>query len=589
MFGAVLLHRNLLKPLAAIVLGAIVVVVGLVVTSAYRQDVGRLERTAHLLGNALEAELDQVRRTALDYGWWDGADAARRFGPERPWRERRLGAWLADQFGYAWTFVIDGEGRTVDADRGGEPREVAAEDILGPGLAELIAAARTGPDEKPRALGGVLPARGQPHLVGVSAISPDISGPHARAADGGAVLVVTRAIDADLLASIAATYLIQDLRLVPATAAPPRASLPLESVDGRVLAHVAWGGPRMLGDVLPPLVVGLIAVALFSLVAMRETGRAARGIAEGERRLRDFADSASDWLWETDEALRITYLSERFEEVTGLDPASLLGRTWTDLRITDAEVDSLWRQHRDDVAAHRPFRDLVYPFLDGNGRRRFAQVSGAPVHDAAGRFRGYRGTGRDNTARVEAESRIRHLAQHDALTDLPNRVLLMDRLHQAFARVRREGGMAAVLCLDLDGFKAINDSLGHAAGDRVLGQIARRLRETVREVDTVARIGGDEFVVVQTAIEARDAPAVLAHRLLARLCEPWVVDGEEVRTGAGIGIACFPEDGATPEDVLRHADIALYHAKEAGIGQTVFFRPGMTLPQRSPTRRHEPL
>lgn len=166
--------------------------------------------------------------------------------------------------------------------------------------------------------------------------------------------------------------------------------------------------------------------------------------------------------------------------------------------------------------------------------------------------------------RLQAEERARHLALHDALTGLPNRRLLQDRLVQLFAQAQREGWSVAVMFIDLDHFKTINDSLGHATGDEVLREIAGRLTETVRGGDTVSRIGGDEFVIVFPHVRAvADVPAI-ASKLLVRLSEPCNVEGRNLRVTPSIGISIFPADGDDAHKLLSRADAAMYHAKAMG-------------------------
>lgn len=176
----------------------------------------------------------------------------------------------------------------------------------------------------------------------------------------------------------------------------------------------------------------------------------------------------------------------------------------------------------------------------------------------------------DITEIKRAEERIRHLAHHDPLTGLPNRRLLDDRLDQACHFARRSGQHVGVMLVDLDNFKVINDEHGHESGDRVLREAARRLRESVREVDTVARHGGDEFVVVLAELrQAADATRI-ARKILQSLMQPITVDGRAFRLGASIGISTYPNDGADPEDLLKKADLAMYRAKASGRGRFEF-------------------
>ncbi|MCO5161235.1 MAG: diguanylate cyclase [Mesorhizobium sp.] len=177
----------------------------------------------------------------------------------------------------------------------------------------------------------------------------------------------------------------------------------------------------------------------------------------------------------------------------------------------------------------------------------------------------------DVTEQRRAQAMIAHMAHHDALTKLPNRVLFRDRLEQAVALAGR-GAVMALHYLDVDGFKPVNDRLGHKAGDELLVAIAERLLGTVRKHDTVARLGGDEFAIVQTGIrESRDAVS-LATRVMKAIAAPFPVAGEAVSIGISIGIAIAPSDGLEPEDLLRKADAAMYASKGSGRSRISFFQ-----------------
>lgn len=163
-----------------------------------------------------------------------------------------------------------------------------------------------------------------------------------------------------------------------------------------------------------------------------------------------------------------------------------------------------------------------------------------------------------------ARNRIWHLAHHDPLTDLPNRWLFNDRLDQALRRAQRQGEVVALHYFDLDEFKAVNDSFGHLTGDRLLVAVAQRLRTCVRDSDTLARIGGDEFAIVQSGVSDRAGAVLLAERMLAALGTPLAIDGHTLHVSASIGIALYPDHGDVPEQLHYAADQALYRAKAAG-------------------------
>ncbi len=186
----------------------------------------------------------------------------------------------------------------------------------------------------------------------------------------------------------------------------------------------------------------------------------------------------------------------------------------------------------------------------------------------------------DITARKRAEERIAHMARHDALTGLPNRLLLRDKMEEALAR-GEDGDEFAVLCLDLDNFKAVNDSLGHPAGDSLLQAVTRRLQVCVRETDTISRLGGDEFAILQPGPNAPERAATLARRIIEVLGAAFTIEGQQVVVGASIGIALAPHDGAEPDQLLKNADLALYRAKDDGRRTYRFFETQMDINQQS--------
>jgi diguanylate cyclase (GGDEF)-like protein len=181
----------------------------------------------------------------------------------------------------------------------------------------------------------------------------------------------------------------------------------------------------------------------------------------------------------------------------------------------------------------------------------------------------------DVTGRKETERRIAHMARHDALTGLPNRTLFHERLEEALASSRRNGENVALLCLDLDHFKTVNDTLGHPTGDALLRAVAERLRADLRQEHTVARLGGDEFAILLRGGAQPDDASGLARRLIAALNEPFVLGEDQVTAGVSIGIAIGPSDGADADLLFKHADLALYRAKADGRNLSRFFEPEM--------------
>ena len=297
-----------------------------------------------------------------------------------------------------------------------------------------------------------------------------------------------------------------------------------------------------------------------------EERKARQALAEREQRFRDVVHASGEYVWETDAQWRYTYLSERVEAVLGYARNELLGRT-------PHEFMPLGEAHFPDAKA--PFRDVVRRSITKSGGVIWQSVSGVPRLDAAGSLIGYRGTAADVTARKQAEARIEYLATRDALTGLPNRALLTDRAGQAILTAARSRTQLAVLCVDLDRFKLVNDSLGHQAGDALLRAVADRLQNTLGREDTLARLGGDDFVLLWNGLKSAEDAAVLAQRILSILARPFTVEGNTLNVGASIGISIYPNDGRDFAELLKNADAALYDAKENGGGTWRLFAPAL--------------
>jgi diguanylate cyclase (GGDEF)-like protein/PAS domain S-box-containing protein len=301
-------------------------------------------------------------------------------------------------------------------------------------------------------------------------------------------------------------------------------------------------------------------------------------LRESEARFRSLSDLSSDWYWEHDAEGRFMQLAGDLS-VNGIPLSSVMGRTRWEigaLNMTDAD----WMAHRAVLQAQQPFRDLELQRERPDGTMHWISVSGVPVVDAQGTLRGYRGVGRDITERKRVESQIEQLAFYDALTGLPNRRLLLDRLQRSLASVQRTQTQGALLFIDLDNFKDLNDTLGHDTGDQLLLQAAQRLKACVREIDTVARFGGDEFVVLveglsYDAAHASAEAALVASHIATTLGKPYALGDTSHHSTPSMGIALFGQQACTVDELLKHADLAMYQAKAAGRNTQRFFDPDM--------------
>jgi len=436
----------------------------------------------------------------------------------------------------------------------------------------------------------------------------------------------------------------------------------------------------------------------FRRLATQNAGleEAAIRLSEGKETLRAYAEMSVDWFWEQDAAFRFRQRTNT-PFMTASDDT---GKTRWDLAGA-AMSEERWAPHKADLAARLPFRNFCWERLDSDGSRHFMTISGNPVFERDGAFSGYRGTGREITAEVEAkerselgrqqfdavlsnitqgvcffdsdkrlllwnrryveiydlpteaicigrtledilryriaagtepdqslsdylgwqeqlaaanrpsrsvialkdgrfiaisyqpmagggwvatnedvtdrqraEARVVFAARHDALTNLANRVLFRERMEQALGMAGR-GSHFAVLCLDMDKFKQVNDTMGHPAGDELLVAVADRLQACVREGDTVARLGGDEFAIIQLAVSQPDDAEVLASRILAAFTRPFDLKVGQIAASVSIGVSVAPGDSASYETLMRDADIALYLAKTEGSSTARFFEPEM--------------
>ncbi len=488
-------------------------------------------------------------------------------------------------------------------------------------------------------------------------------------------------------------------RQVLATGEPARpAELRFRRLDGSYFP--AEARPSVVAEGGKPALLAIIR-------DISDRKRAEAELKASEERFRDYAELSSDWFWEMGPDLRFTWFSDNVQSVLGVPPAQLIGRSRLDLISAEWDRERV-RAHLETLRRREPFRDFAYPWRHPSGERRWLSVSGKPIFDEAGRFLGYRGTGRDVTAWREAqlalqeserryrelvhtspdailvhragriifanqqaadlvglerpedfigrtitefvvpddhallkarwmrldlggrvgpaelrikrpdgsllfvetraaritdqgapailvvardvterrlaEEQLRFLAHHDPLTALPNRTLFRDRLRQALAFARRSGGVVGLLLFDLDGFKGINDSLGHTAGDQLLVAVADRLRRLVRDCDTVCRLGGDEFAVLLPGLRSRRDGLRVARRVMTAVDAPLQIGGHQCRVSASVGFASWPRDGGEADELLAAADLALYAAKSGRRGGLASFQPAM---RKAAERRRE--
>jgi diguanylate cyclase (GGDEF)-like protein/PAS domain S-box-containing protein len=290
---------------------------------------------------------------------------------------------------------------------------------------------------------------------------------------------------------------------------------------------------------------------------------ALRALQLSEERYRLMAENSTDLIARTTASGVFVYASDAIRVLAGYEPSDLLGRTVAEFVVEDDRhvLDRATAELQEGAHASRTFS---YRARRKDGSHVWFETTSRAIRNASGAVEEIVSVSRDISERREAEAQIEYQAYHDALTGLPNRLLFRDRLTIALAHAKRQQSPLAVMFLDLDRFKHVNDTLGHSLGDDLLRAVAARLRSVLREGDTIARMGGDEFTILLDDLATAEDAAKTAQKLLDVVAHPLRIEGHELYVTTSIGIAMYPDDGATAEALLKNADSAMYRAKEIG-------------------------
>ena len=406
----------------------------------------------------------------------------------------------------------------------------------------------------------------------------------------GAALALTWAVPPLFFAPDASTYEVLGLWVVLSilmtASATAMAGLPLATISflgllGGAIAFalVLQGADIAAGAAL--LFTAIVAYSCFSrgraLVLIRASELA---LAERDETvsllLREFESSEADWLWEIDAARRICRASPRFAFAVGLEPKAL-----NNLPFLQVLAGSTWeagnfapglRELSEKLKSREAFRDLLLA-VQVNGEQRWWQLSASPRFDERDHFCGFRGVSSDVTEARNSADKINRMARYDTLTGLPNRLLINETLGRAMAEAEKWTGRCAFMMIDLDRFKAVNDTLGHPIGDRLLGRVSERLGQLMTENEMIGRLGGDEFAVVVKDATDQGRLEKLALTIIRTLSAPYEVDQHTLFIGCSVGMAVGPRDGRTAEMLIRSADLALYRSKDDGGGTFHCYEP----------------
>jgi diguanylate cyclase (GGDEF)-like protein len=345
-------------------------------------------------------------------------------------------------------------------------------------------------------------------------------------------------------------------------------------LGGLALAVIAAGGPQRMPMLLALFVQSAAIVAIVmrtARLARRHADRASARFAEtatAAQLVRDYEERGTSCLWQTGPDNAVRYITPAIGVMLGRSSATLIGLPLPALAGGSEALGAA-------LLSRAPFAGVEIELARAGEPPRTVSFSGTPILDAAGAFAGYRGACADVTEARNSERRLRQLASIDVLTGLPNRMRMRELCAGALADARESGRPCALLMLDLDGFKPVNDSFGHPAGDALLKTMATTLVAAVGEAGVVGRIGGDEFAVILRDEHGHETLSALADRLIAAAAAPIPLDQGQARVGLSIGVASAPRDGDTVDELVKRADLALYEAKAAGRGTWRRFEPAM--------------
>ncbi len=323
------------------------------------------------------------------------------------------------------------------------------------------------------------------------------------------------------------------------------------------------GATRWIMETVIPIYFEGEQEVLGNYMDVSENKQAEEILREREERYRTILENIEDGYYELDTTGRFVFFNDSCGKIFGYAKDELMGMNCRD--CTDKESwESVQSVFQNVYSALKPDRLQDWVIVRKDGFKRHIEASLAPIHGENGNAVGIRGIMRDVTERKKAEDTITFLAYHDALTGLPNRVLFNDRLSLALVHARRNDQKFAIMMLDLDKFKEVNDKMGHEVGDQLLQSVANRLRSRLREGDTVARMGGDEFMLLFPDIKQGDDCFVIAQKIVESFRRPFYLSSDELYVTTSVGVAIYPDDGADFDALKKYADAAMYNAKMSG-------------------------
>lgn len=583
--------RRILMALSLLLSVMMLLSMMMVVGIAWRQNEESVKQESFLLHNAWKDMRQDVMTNIRDYSFWGEAWNHLHLKMDKVWAfdQQNLGPGLYSEYHYEGVFVVDGQGRTTYSVINGKLSDLPLESWLGIYTAPLIAKVRLlAADEGATTMNAMIGST--PAIVAAAPITTGkVPGLKTLPGPPSVMVFVSRFTPEKLkifgnsvgVANARIPESSQDAFVTPFIQEPVADAMPIV---------IRWDsdepGRELLWVLLPML---LAAAIVLGLVARRVINHAMqnallcderflqlvhsqRELAASEARFRDVAETASDWIWETDEAGVISYLSGRFVAATGYAVEKLLDKSLDHLLQHDTQPVSCWLlQLRLEDCYRQSLRCYV---ITASGEKRICSLVANAVA-VNGQIVGYRGTVSDVTQEIESQARIHYLSQHDTLTGLPNRLYMSEFLLSRLQAHPTADRPLVLISLDLDHFKPINDTWGHAAGDSVLNEVAHRLRSVLKAGDLVSRQGGDEFIIIVSDLHGEQEIDACCQALLNEICRPFQLGQQDIFIGASMGIALAPDDAVQADELLRLADIALYKSKREGRNRWTWYSAEM--------------
>ena len=309
---------------------------------------------------------------------------------------------------------------------------------------------------------------------------------------------------------------------------------------------------------------------LGSFMDITERKKMEETIRQSEERYRTIIEEMEEWYLETDLAGNLLFFNEALARTLKYSQKELNGMNYRSF-MRQEQAEEIFKIFHQVYETGNPIKDYPYKFIWPDGAIAYAELSIFPKQDRENKVFGFRAVGHEITERKKAEEQLNYIATHDLLTGLPNRMLFMDRLKMALAQAKRNNQKLAVMMLDLDHFKNVNDSLGHMVGDQLLKEIGLRLTGRLRQNDTISRLGGDEFIILLPTIEQRKDAAEVADIILKAFHQPFTCDNNKIISSISIGITIYPDDCQDVDSLLKNADVAMYYVKAHGRNGYHFF------------------